>query len=625
MAGRKTQGGGVRGPNSALTEFLRNEGITDAFRQRRVAETQLNHTSTSVSRTATPDQVDEGNISVTRSNRRKKRKVEVVDEEEAEIIKAGKRKRKIARKARRLPADSDGSSSGDDDDNDSEIDYDDEYEDDLDNADLKKSGDIDTCVECNEKFHLNVYSRFIKQKNGYLCDNCHELLKIQEKKLKRNQLAARKTRKKVALALLDKTTVKIPSLQDICIKKITHHITDVEVLGDIGQMNFNKISKILSKNRSLNDDTISLFLTPDSKKLEFWDCSNVSSDALNKIAAFCPNLESLTLFMCGQLHNDNMKYFQTNLPNLHELSLNGAFLISSAVWQEYFETSVKKLTKFELRNTHRFDNDSLISLLENSGKTLTSLKLSRLDGIDSEEVYGLIPHYLKPSSLTHLELSFPQATNLITDDLLINILAITGDSLLSLNLDGCSHLTDRFLIEGLAVFCPNLTHLSLKHLYNLSNDGFSQAFESFAKVNNGNLTSVDLTKCVGLADEAVYSLLHTSSNSLIELNLNSIDKITKDFLLQICTDDLHPSKIAALRRIEENEETTELYYEHIKLPLLTTCDMGFVRAVDDEILSQFSHLCPKLSILEVYGDNRCTSRANYRDGLLVIGRQNDEI
>lgn len=26
---------GVKGPNSALTEFLRNEGITDAFRQRR--------------------------------------------------------------------------------------------------------------------------------------------------------------------------------------------------------------------------------------------------------------------------------------------------------------------------------------------------------------------------------------------------------------------------------------------------------------------------------------------------------------------------------------------------------------------------------------------------------------
>lgn len=70
---------------------------------------------------------------------------------------------------------------------------------------------------------------------------------------------------------------------------------------------------------------MTLFLTPDLKRLEFWDCSNVDSDSLNKIASFCPNLESLTLFMCGQLHNDNLQYFATNLTKLHDLALNGPF------------------------------------------------------------------------------------------------------------------------------------------------------------------------------------------------------------------------------------------------------------------------------------------------------------
>lgn len=608
--GPKKQGRGVRGPNSALTEFLRNEGITDAFRRRVEGESNQGTETPSSSGAEAPDEDEE--VVSQPSRRRNKRKEAEIDQEEAEIIKAAKRKRMAANKKKKLP-----------DDSDSDDDFDGDYEDDLNNP-LKRFGEIDTCVECNLKFHLNVYSRYVKTKNGYLCEDCHELLKLQEKKLKRNQLAARKTRKKVALALLNKTTVKIPSLQDICIKKISLHIEDVDVLGDIGNTNLNKISRILSKNRSLNDATLALFLTPDTKKLAFWDCSNVTSDSLNKIAAFCPQLESLTLFMCGQLHNDNFKYFQTNLPHLQELSLNGPFLISEIAWQEYLETSGKKLAKFELRNTHRFSNDSLISLLENAGHSLSSLKLSRLDGLDSQEVYLLIPHYLKTSTLQYLELSHPRTPDLITDDLLINILAITGDSLTSLNLDGCSSLTDRFLLEGLATFCPNLTHLSLKNLNNLTNDGFSQAFDQFAKINQG-LTTVDFTKCVGLADEAVYSLLRNWASSLVELNLNSIDSLTKDFLLQICTDDLHPSKVAALQRIEENEESEELYYEHIKLPLLTTCDMGFVRAVDDEILCQLSNLCPKLSILEVYGDNKCTSRANFRDGLLVIGRQNDEL
>lgn len=108
-------------------------------------------------------------------------------------------------------------------------------------------------------------------------------------------------------------------------QKITENIEDVDVLGDIGQMNMNRISMILSKNRSLNNKTISLFLSPDLKSLQFWDCSNVDSDSLNKIASYCPHLESLTLFMCGQLHNDNLQYFATQLTKLTELSLNGPF------------------------------------------------------------------------------------------------------------------------------------------------------------------------------------------------------------------------------------------------------------------------------------------------------------
>lgn len=583
MPGRKWKSngsGGVRGPNSALTEFLRNEGITDAFRNRRDNDSNLG--------TATPETSVTPQVSPPR-NRRGDSPEQVSDEEEREIIKAAARKRKI-------------------------VDSDDDFEEDL--KLVKKFGDIEICVDCGDEFKLTAYSRFT---TGYLCEKCNELLKVRERNLKKNQLQARKTRKKVALALLNKTTVKIPSLQDICIREITKNIDQVEVLGDIGISNSQKISRILSKNRCLNDQTISLFLTPDSKSLQFWDCSNVSSGSLNKIASYCPNLESLTLFMCGQLHNDNFEYYKSNLKNLHELSLNGAFLINDRVWQEFFHA--KTFTKFELRNTHRFNHDCLISLMETSGKLLTSLKLSRLDGLDSQESYDVLPHYL--GSLTHLELSHPNTAALITDDLLINLLSFTGDSLKSLNLDGCSNLTDRFLIEGLAIFCPNLTHLSLRLLDKLSNEGFAKAFEEFAKVNNGNLTSVDLSKCIGLADEAVYSLLHNFGSSLVELNLNSIDKISKDFLLQISTDDSHPSKQAVLQRIENNEDSEDIYYEYIKLPLLTTCDIGFVRAVDDEILNQFSHQCPQLSILEVYGNNRCTSRAKFRAGLLVIGRQND--
>ena len=166
------------------------------------------------------------------------------------------------------------------------------------------------------------------------------------------------------------------------------------------------------------------------------------------------------------------------------------------MWQDYFEEAGNRLTKFEIRNTHRFGNDSLISLLTNAGRNLTSLKLSRLDGLNAADVYGMIPHFLLPSKLTHLEISYPEKEELISDDLIISILSITGDTLVSLNLDGCSDLTEKFLIDGVAQFCPNLTHLSIQNLDQISDDGFAQALKEYLKVNVGGLLEVYLTKCI---------------------------------------------------------------------------------------------------------------------------------
>lgn len=643
MSRRQRQRGvnGIRGPNSALTEFLRNEGITDAFRQRRLRDlngaNQDDHAptednTTTGTETPEPTTTDDNLGNVTPEVRTESGLIQGDDEDEddeeiRQMKRAAKRKLKAARRGgRRLRSQGspDGNSSSSDSDSDanfSDDDDDDEDEDDL-NNEIKKFGEDDECVDCGKTFELSVSSRFIKEQAGYLCHECNQLLKAKERKLRANQLNARKRRKKVAQALLNKSEIKVPKLQDVCIKKITENIEEVDVLGDIGQVNMNRISKILSKNRSLNNKTMTLFLTPDLKRLEFWDCSNVDSDSLNKIASFCPNLESLTLFMCGQLHNDNLQYFATNLTKLHDLALNGPFLISDVMWQDYFEEAGSRLTKFEIRNTHRFGNDSLISLLENTGKNLTSLKLSRLDGLNSSEIYGLIPHYILDSKLTDLEISYPQDEELISDDLIITILSITGDTLTLLNLDGCSSLTERFLLEGVVKFCPNLTHLSIQHLDQITNEGFAKAFKEYGQINQGGLIEVYLTKCIGLGDEAVYELFQHSSHTLVELSINSLHLITNDFLHQVFTEDLHQFK-KKLRELEENN--SRKYYKHIGFPLLTYFDVGFVRAVDNEVLELIGESCPQLKVIEVYGDNRCTSRARFRNGLMVIGRQSDEI
>lgn len=579
---------GVRGPNSALTAFLRNEGITDAFRRR---QEQTPHETPDLSATEelSSDEVP------SRPNRRRARAVSDSDSDSDFAVESA--------------AISD----------DSDIDV------------GRKFGEEDVCADCGNTFTLTVYSRFAAAQKGYLCEECNEALKAREKAARRNQLAARKKRKRLAQALLDRKTVRVASLQDVCIRAITQNIGAVEALGDIGQLNTNKISRILLKNRSLNDSTVALFLSPDIRHMELWDCSNVSSDSLNKIAAYCARLEELTLFMCGQLHNDNLLYYKDKLPHLRKLALNGPFLISDPMWTAFFRDAQCPLTQFEVRNTHRFGTDALLALLERYGRGLTSLKLSRLDALDTAGIYDLIPEFLGPSTLETLELSYPTKADIVTDDLLIYILAVTGESLRHLNVDGCTGLTDQFLLEGVAKFCPNLESLSMKNLSKVTDDGFVAAFAEFSSINGGGLVTVDFTKCTGLGDGAIHALLAHSGHTLVELSVNSLDLLSKSFLLQILTDNNALWKVSLQQAIEDgvNDEAEphqkQRFYSNVALPLLTRLDIGFVRSFDDEVAAKFSDECAKLNIIEVYGDNKCTSKAQLRPDILVIGRQGDAV
>ncbi|QPG76106.1 hypothetical protein FOA43_003492 [Brettanomyces nanus] len=454
------------------------------------------------------------------------------------------------------------------------------------------------CIECDKEFAISVYSKKMEKygRVGYLCPSCTKIAIRRERLAKRNEIEARKKRKKIAAALLDKQAFRLPSLQDFCIKIITENINDVDLLGDIGVNNRKKISRILAKKRSLDSKTMRLFLEPSLRELEFWDCSKIDKAALGQIPAICPKLESLTLNMCGHLHKDNMLYYGEKLTNLRYLDLNGPFLINDQIWQDFFDSKVgKNLTAFHLRNTHRFTSDSLVTLLDNIGDQLEELTLSRLDGLDSKGVYDLLPHYLH--SIKYLEISYPHKEELIDDDMIVNLMANNGEHLETLILEGCSYLTDQFLVSGLKPFCPNLTKLSLKLLDQITDNGVTQLFTDWNI--NGGLMDLDLTRCISLTDNSIYKALEHCSQTLVQLKLNSVKGLTKKVFLRLS--------------------------RNIRFPLLTSMDLGFVRSVDDSVLAILSRIAPKLSILEIYGNSRCSDKAIVRGDLRIIGRETDSI
>lgn len=583
---------GIRGPNSALTEFLRQQGINaEEIRQRHLrrvrgqnGEEEQNEENDDGEGEGIENQgqvLEQGEqTSVTQGVEQEKEN----DEEELQIRIAARRKRRAA--------------IGKDDSDEYTDSDEEEIDTDKNGNDLtirrrprrRVVGEEDTCAQCFNQFVVNVYSK-VAPTGGYLCPDCTTKQLEKERAMKKNQLLSRKKRQKLAAALLDRQDLKIPTLQDLTIKKVTEKIEYVEEFGDIGSLNMKKISKILCRNRSLNDNTLQLFLDVKTEKIEFWDCSGLTKTAYDTICSYCPNVQELKLLMCGRLHNDNLNYFRTNLKHLTKVELDGPFLINNDTWRSFFESVGDRLTGFKVSNTHRFDDETMKTLLETCGPNMTELKLSRLDGIKEVQSYDLMPVYL--TKLESLEISYPHHEDLVTDSALINLLGINGESLHTLILDGCSGLSDEFLVNGIKPFCINLRKMSLSFLDQITSEGFVGLFNEWN--SNLGLNEVYLRKCFSLGDEGIIEFLLHSGQSLVELSINSVKDLTVDA------------------------------FQIMKCPNLTYLDTGFVRAVDDEVLGLIGINCPQLKVLDSYGNNRCTSRAKIREGLKVIGRQSDSI
>lgn len=566
----------IRGPNSALTEFLRQQGISaEEIRQRhlrRIAGEEQEQPEVvnidGIGNAANEVQQNEG-------------EAEVPDEEELQMRIAARRKRRAAK----------DNDEGDYTDSDSE-----------DNSDHGENervperamiiGDEVSCFKCSTSFVVTVYSEQDPETGGYYCVECLKVKIENDKAIRKNQVASRKKRQRLAVALLDRQDVKIPSLQDISIKKITERIEDVDELGDIGMINMRKIAKILCRNRSLNDSTITLFLNTSIEVLELWDCSKINKDSYDKICSFSPKVKQLTLLMCGRLHNDNLNYYASNFKNLRSLELDGPFLINNETWQNFFRVKGKDLASFKVSNTHRFDDLTLETLLQNvNPEKFQSLKLSRLAGIKSKDTFDLIPMYL--TNLVELEISYPDHEELVDDSMLINTLSINGESLNTLVLDGCSALTDEFLINGIKPFATKLRKLSLQFLDQITDEGFVGLFHEW-DINLG-LNEVFLKKCFSLGDAGILEMFLHSNSTLVELSLNSV------------------------------KDLTVLPFQVMKCNNLIYLDIGFIRSIDDRVLELIQKNCKQVKIIDCYGNNKFTANAKIRDDVKVIGRQSDTL
>lgn len=542
---------GIKGPNSALTQFLREEGISAETIRERWLQQRKGKKSGSGSGT------DSRDISPSSTPEKKRSKEQPEDD---------------------LP--------------------------DL-GSDLSSESDSEIPARSATFFDSDEEEYEKKENTPVLTPRSTTPAQDQNKSRKILQTRRKKLRK--TTDSLSLTAKKALTLQDLCINKISDIIykwqndTDSmetslqifqklrETLGGVSLDNLNNLANALSKNRALNDTTLQLFLKTELEELKFYDCSKVSYEGYKTLAIFSPHIKSLSLQMCGQLNNEALLYLVEKLPHLSDLYLDGPFLINEMTWNEFFEKMEGRLKTFHISNTHRFTNQNLLKLLTCCGGTLESLELSRLDSISE---YQLLSQYLKNDHFHTLSIEYPYEETDVNDEVIVPILKQISSSLKTLELVGCSELTDA-TINGLCeclpkTHCP-LKTLRLEELENITNEPLIRLFKQHSLVS---LERFSLKRCIKIGDPVLLELYANVGNSSLEsLNLNSLKELTKHSL------------------------------ERLKCPKLEYLDLSFVRCVDDALLHNLGEQNANLQVIDVFGDNLVTEELKVRSGLKIVGSQ----
>lgn len=411
------------------------------------------------------------------------------------------------------------------------------------------------CTECKGRFARKLDD----DQDQTVCPNCLNGTTA----LKKKRPVARKRQ----IVSIKKDVVSkelLPSLQDLCISVVAEYIDDVESLGIISEESLEKLAKIISKNRKLNDVTSRLFMDPVKRRLSLYDCTNMNEVSLLNISQFCPRLEYLELIYCGRINDKVLESYMERLHHLKSLKLSGAFLISTGAYNKFFENISKRLEVFELRHSALFKKSNIESLSKHC-VNLRELKLGHLNNMHSDWLTS-IKEFKK---LTTLEISW--CTDLETSDV-VQMLSKIGSQLTELSIRGGHKLNDKLLMQGILKYCKKLEKLNLEQCENLTAKGMISLLNAW---KTRGLTHLNISRCLKFDDQVIKAVVRHSGPTLKHLNIHSLDLLTASGV--------------------------EVLGESGACKQLTSLDCGFVRSIDDFVLKKIIDHSPELNTLFIWG------------------------
>ncbi|PKX90864.1 DNA repair protein Rad7, protein [Aspergillus novofumigatus IBT 16806] len=560
MADRRSTRNQIRGPHSALTDFLASNNISAAQihqdYQRRVRQAEREAAANEPADELEEEdeyEDNEDNDGETAEQRKKRKRKEA-----ATLAKIKQSKEFARRKARR---------TGEPDDDDDVIAREMMYQ-----KSRPMPGQLENCELCNKRFTVTPYSK-TGPSGGLLCAKCSKEVADDERKSKAKKRGPRSGRRQNQSNLLDGIVQQgALSLVEMCAKKVADNHNDIEEFGDLPSRLLRRLSQIFSKRRILTSRTLDLFLRPELNFIDIYDAAKLETDDFHKIFAIMPALNRVNLRFAGQIKDRVVEYMIDRDLQVRQLQLDAANLVSDPYWRRLFQKLGSQLESLKLSNLDfSFDDETVETLCRNC-TALKRLKLKQCWKIGSNSLRAIstLP------TLEHLSLDTVQEFEIEPFLLMVNTL---GPSLRTLSLEGFRNADDR-LLDLIHDKCRLLSKLRFSDNTLCSDRGFVDLFTNWA---NPPLRFVDLSstrdvdnanpdgpvEAIGLASQGFIALMNHSGSTLQILNISSCRHISR----------------AAFEEVFSEEKT---------YPFLQELDVSFHTVMDDFLIGKIFQSCPAI-------------------------------
>jgi len=591
---RRNNGNAIRGPQSALTDFLASHNISaqqiNLDYQARVQQAQQQAQQAAAQAAAEANDQDVSDEEEDAAERTKRKRKE---EKAIAKIKASKEFKK-----RKFEHQQDDSDAGADSDA-------------LARDMLKKPkgppkpGQFANCEICEKRFTVTPYT-LSGDDGGFLCAKCGKEIKDDRKKAdtaakKKKQVPRVRRRQQESDRMMGDVKPGAKSLIEHCVKKVADVVNDIEEFGDLPQSLLDRLSQILSRKRVLNPRTLQLFLQPGTDRIAVYDCAKLETEDFQKIFAFMPDVERVNLRFAGQLKDEALQYMIEKNPRITHLQLGATNLISDEVWTELLLTRGAQLESLKLSELNDSMKDATVQILAESCTNLKRLKLRSCPHMTEASINSIS----NMTSLEHVTLAIAQDCS---SDILVNLITNLGPSLKTLSLEDYYYADDAVL-EAIKNNCTKLKKLRLTGSTSYTDAMFASLFDN--NWGNAHIPFIDFSSnrdidnqnpdgpeedAVGFGSAALRALMHHSGAKLEHLDLHSNRHMGHDAL-------------------------SEVFDGQKQYPNLKDIDLSFVMYVDDVVMYGIFQSCPKLEKLAVFA---CFSAKEVMipQGIAVIGLPN---